>query len=700
MTETLVGNTKKKEKMAIVNYQCIMCGWPFAWSCGDRTGVGETMHAIESVYYNLNPEAFPRLFGREHISHVHHLHMRNGIDTASAWRCDTHVRNYKGKNRTDIDKQDAYNKERRTEPIAMRIRKKLGNTYEISEGTQEQNLNSLVNNITKQMAWVLESTMGVSASLINVPGDTSRQQRAGVYIPWLKNRISEMSSSRPKMRQLASTCFRDYIHSTCDICNINQTQELKFWRVVSATVGIDNISHTGSTGKTSDIDPANNDPDDITELTREDREADARAKAKRTAKAKKNKRPQPSEESDDENEGREEDNDGGGGEDGYAAHATPQARRVRQTRNNREHVLALILTHTEIEVKKKIYFKYKWPDDNDVDGTHGEHSFEYMSMFINVLTVMNMQTSTMCIQDASAIRTMKNERVKTASYLKRHLWQAGAALLATAILHKSIEIITTLALYSPPGARTTNQQRLTMAKQKFKMTVPLESLWKFVIVECAAKVLDSDATPYSDRVNNLTHSNRAFRVTPYEYMFGEPWSITTFTIVGGAEEYLRSCSNVIAYSMQKISDLMRDERGTSILMLSISRISPGTPRSELIEFTSQIPSRMNMVVSNRAWKVQFQERVKNLHAKMRRCVPSHHLLEAMSTKLIQSPLRDQAPPGLVVQTMLASSYARAVKSMLRLPLILNDMVEDGTRTLVRNYLRRLLCTKNPLVPTR
>ncbi len=73
-------------KMCAVNYQCVMCGWPFSWPCGDTSALGETLYNIEAVYNNLNKEALPGLFHLPHDSHLVHQHSRKGIELACRLR--------------------------------------------------------------------------------------------------------------------------------------------------------------------------------------------------------------------------------------------------------------------------------------------------------------------------------------------------------------------------------------------------------------------------------------------------------------------------------------------------------------------------------------------------------------------------------------------------------------------------------------
>ena len=86
VTDRAIQKSDLRTKMSVVNYQCVMCGWPFSWPCGDTSALGETLYNIEAVYNNLNKEALPGLFHLPHDSHLVHQHSRKGIELACRLR--------------------------------------------------------------------------------------------------------------------------------------------------------------------------------------------------------------------------------------------------------------------------------------------------------------------------------------------------------------------------------------------------------------------------------------------------------------------------------------------------------------------------------------------------------------------------------------------------------------------------------------
>jgi hypothetical protein len=641
-----IPKTKLKSKMCRVNYQCVMCGWNFQWPCGDTSGLGETLYNIESVYHNLNREAFAGLFHKPHDSHLVHQHSRNGIDTACTWRNVKHERDMKNKSpeqlkefqRDDPHFQTEYEKGD-IKAFTRRINDDC-KTLHPDVNLQNDNLASLVENIYTQMQWVFISVIGVRESLILHTNPTYRIG-ARETNKWLRTTIKNMSKQNT-VNEMSRQCWRDYVHSTCSVCNIAQTREAKFWRVVAATAGMTTI--TNSKEKDVNIDDTPYDAtDDFTPPKISDKSA-------------------------------------------------------TNTRRQRDRVLALILTYTEIEVKRKLYELYGWDIDDgtvEVVGSDTDNAFEYMSVYINFLTVMNIQTTTMCVQDAASVTGFLWDIKAQANHLKRHLWQTGAALLTTAILHRSIFIITNVAFFR---ARL-QDKKFGVDLELFETKLALEPFWKYVFVECAIMTYDGNPTPYRKRADAPRHTNRRFNMTPYEYIFGTPWPGDTFQRIGAAA-YLSKISQVINESLGRITNLMKDPRGTSFMMFSIKKVSPNIEYAMLTKFLRQIPRQMAHSDAG-FFPLRTMVATNFLHKNMRIMMTPETEIDKMMLYLVTSSLGDQASPSEVLKSMRAPTNKIGVQRMLRLPHILNDMAPDVPRLTVRLLLERIMfIVATPLVPLR
>ena len=74
-----VSKTSTIEQMASIDRQCSLCGWPFKWSGGDFTAVGQTLYQIEQLYTGMNNNAYKQLFSEHQQAHLLHQHSRNTL---------------------------------------------------------------------------------------------------------------------------------------------------------------------------------------------------------------------------------------------------------------------------------------------------------------------------------------------------------------------------------------------------------------------------------------------------------------------------------------------------------------------------------------------------------------------------------------------------------------------------------------------
>ncbi|KAJ1464083.1 hypothetical protein T484DRAFT_3648110, partial [Baffinella frigidus] len=478
--KTRVARDTKKHLMSMVNYQCVMCGWSFKWPCGDDSGVGSIMYAVESVYYKSRPSAFPSLFNALEAAHVVHKHGRKAIDTSWAIRTDKHTRNPKF-GRKDVTavryaEVDTLSRDQLEddEDWFRRQVTALLPRLEVNQLIQNENMRNLMSQVFLQLCWVLDTAM-VSHGIFSEGAIDPLESK-----DWLQKRFQSLSNTK-SMNWIESTFWKNWTHCTCNLCNKDQTQELKFWAVVSAMVGVENINQSLHDGS-QEMEDEEPDEEDMARPGAAAAGGVARARAAASDAS-----------------------------DGFPVRLGPK-RAQQETADNRELMLALIVTNTELQVKKFILDRYGW--DRDKNEWH-----EPISAFINFLTVMNLQTSTMCVHDATTLKTMSGERNKGDSALKRCRWQAAAALLSTATLNRCFLMIDTLAFQWRP-ANQLNQ---------YKLHTELEILWKFVVVECAAfKLVDPTTTPPEVLRVFRQRRGRKFNISVFEYIFEHRENLNAF----------------------------------------------------------------------------------------------------------------------------------------------------------------------------
>ncbi|KAJ1466585.1 hypothetical protein T484DRAFT_1756515 [Baffinella frigidus] len=356
------------------------------------------------------------------------------------------------------------------------------------------------------------------------------------------------------------------------------------------------------------------------------------------------------------------------------------------TKTNRETTLQLILTNTEIAVKSQILDRYQWAAEDAADSRQW---FECISMFINVLTVLNLQTSTMCLEVETCMNPYSGERNQPDKILKLGRWKAAAAILATATLTKSIHMIGILA-FKPQDA--------------YYMTTTLETMWKYMIVECAARALVDETTTHSQDLEvRIQQNNRKFRMTIYEYFFGPPCSPNTFDRdrMERPDVYLSTVSDVLTIGSSSISKLLSDSRGTAILMFSIRRQRRTISEKLLYRHKLKIPGNSctwsnDVEPTGQERDGNFIERTEKLFKKIYLHIAPEVVTDARFNALNQSELGNSASSSAVIQKMRARTQQDAVKAMLRLPVILNEMELPSMRKAVGLHLQRARLSEHPL----
>jgi hypothetical protein len=548
---------------------------------------------------------------------------------------------------------------------------------------QDKNITELADNIFIQISWILDNVINVCDIFVYPNKDLDKQQK----IMKLKNRINKLSSySDNSLALLRAWCYKDWVHSTCKPCNIDQTQEMKFWRTVAAIVGVKYIGNLDAIDDTQpdDDEKEEDEPDEEDEEDEEEEgsEMTAAQKAAKTAekvaeKGRKNAaRVQRNVEIRKKNKDKE------------------KTRKKNLSRDfkklvskNRSTALEIIVTNTEITVKKRIFERYAW---GQVEPSRPDPWFECISLFINFLTIMNIQTSAMCLQAATCLNPLNGERKQKENNLKLGRWETASALLATAVLNKSIHMINLLAFKN---------------QKSFNVTMSVDMMWKYLIVECAAKNIVDTTTFHHDLSSRVQQADRRFRTTVYEYIFGPAYEPNTFSRermeLPGV--YLTELSGVIRNACISITNLLTDARGTSVLMFSIKRTDRTiTSRSELFGKKLQIPS------TQMTWSQDITddgeiglgdtwiERTRSFFKRLHRRIAPEEVIYARMTALKQSQLTIQASPSAVLKKMRSTSKQGAVADMFRLPLILIEMEHRDMRARVRDRLIKAMLSKNPL----
>jgi hypothetical protein len=243
-------NPKVKEKertlmlkMACIDNQCMICGWPFRWSGGDRTHLGAMLYKIEQIYVSLTNHSYQRLFCDYHRSHVLHKHSRRLL----AFKLLDLPEYSKPANLWDIVRNKID-----TNGIMKPGRDVAANTRLISvqRSWAKKNMEVLVENIALQVVYTLDTAWATYTAFMGehnsvAAGDPTKKS---IY-EWLESRLLSLSTTDSIVER--DTHYKNLIHSACVDCNVTQTMLFSWETVIQGLYGIRKADANPSKDKTS-----------------------------------------------------------------------------------------------------------------------------------------------------------------------------------------------------------------------------------------------------------------------------------------------------------------------------------------------------------------------------------------------------------------------------------------------------------------
>ena len=218
-------------KMACIDNQCMICGWPFRWAGGDKTHLGKSLYTIEQLYVSLTNFSYSRLFSDFQKSHILHKHSRSILQEQIG-------RVYKLKTSESIwEFLNLYIKDSKLIP---KHNDDASNTQEIR--TQQtwavRNTSLLIENITSQVAYTLDSAFATFTSLTEDVDDIGNMKdlTAKSCKEWLLQQLRALSTN-DKLRRLVAH-YDGLTHAACEDCNRTQTMDYQWETAILGLIGI------------------------------------------------------------------------------------------------------------------------------------------------------------------------------------------------------------------------------------------------------------------------------------------------------------------------------------------------------------------------------------------------------------------------------------------------------------------------------
>jgi len=230
-------------RMACIDNQCMICGWPFQWSGGDRTHLGATLYSIEQLYVSLKNNSYERLFSDYEKSHILHKHSRTIL--GKSYMCSTNLNDLVAMRKFLKGFVSKY-------PLLPRLTEDISSTHAImvQETWAARNTAVLIENITSQVAYTFDSALATFTALAEDTDtvDAASRHTYGFARVWLEKKLQALSHSS-KLRDLV-VHYDTLTHSACKDCNKSQTMEFMWNTAVLAVLGI-RKAHVPPSSKTA-----------------------------------------------------------------------------------------------------------------------------------------------------------------------------------------------------------------------------------------------------------------------------------------------------------------------------------------------------------------------------------------------------------------------------------------------------------------
>jgi hypothetical protein len=218
-----IAELKEKEqhllrRLAAIDSQCMICGWPFRWSGGDRTHLGAMLYKIEQIYVSLTNHSFTCLFGEINRSHVLHKHSQKLINF-------------------QLEYIDGYD-----DPLQIwkNVTSGSGRMGSLEPRWARMNMQIFVENIALQVSHTLDTSFATYKAFVETT-DPKRELGKEEIWNWLESRLKCISMENRKNR--FKIHLKDWIHTACRGCNVSETQIFAWETVSLAMYGI-RKSHT------------------------------------------------------------------------------------------------------------------------------------------------------------------------------------------------------------------------------------------------------------------------------------------------------------------------------------------------------------------------------------------------------------------------------------------------------------------------
>jgi hypothetical protein len=432
--------------MAAIDNQCMICGWSFMWSGGDRTLLGNTLYLIEKIYVSLTNASYLRLFSSFEACHTLHKHSRDGIklllrtqgplpaNYKGAWfssnsqflPVNEHFRRFQDRillmcllpiihpapdesvapvapprsaPKADRDehrtKQSAH-----TAKVLADQEKATLKIAQAQDDFQEHflrtNTQTMIDNITNQVFYTLESALALRDTCLGVSPETG--EATDDDRKWLDDRLWHLSDEIT-LADFANH-YEHLTHSACEDCNLMETMRFTYDTTILAICGI--IKSEIPMLKERKVKMKLNITDRLEILKRN-----------------------------------------GFDETDVNEYSTSDYRSVVHT------VKHELMHYLRIQVLKRVKYRYRL-SVHEAYSSYERHD-RFIISFITHLVAMNLQAVSACMEDAMTLDPPPMKQGQQKSISRRHIYKSYASFSSSVIMHSCVKMSVTIATKTCAG---------------------------------------------------------------------------------------------------------------------------------------------------------------------------------------------------------------------------------------------------------
>jgi hypothetical protein len=355
--------------------------------------------------------------------------------------------------------------------------------------------------------------------------------------------------------------------------------------------------------------------------------------------------------------------------------------------------------------------RYSLPNLNDADEDETTYVLTY---FINHIVTLNLQCAAAYLEAAVILDPPAKKIAKKPSTV--HRYKSYAAFSATAIIHACIQMSSCIA-----GAITDSPEQIPDPRIPVAVHQPLpicvrldvDSFWKYVVVEVAAIGFHPDDPDQPED-----------KMTVYDFFFGTDMH-DLFRFNGAWEQYHQTFNASFTTCITSITRNVTNNRGIAMHIFALG--STGGERNQkqfdqgceqVVHFLTglsvmqglppecQEPGRDVMPLDvtevikpsyTTAAHVQQMTNIVKILRRMKGVLVSQKALKDNTDTVVMSTmLSNTSSPSRWCTYMRARNHKKAVKKLLRMPMLFNDMVPAHIREVVKFYYTKLMTLPDPL----